>query len=57
MKQPTGNELLTRFTRPTRVIRESFDDYDAKIPYPHNYINGGISNNSFQRFLRQYDAM
>ncbi len=53
----TTNELLTRITRTTRVIRESFDDYDAKIPYPHNYVNGGISNNSFRRFLRQYDAM
>jgi hypothetical protein len=51
------NELLTRITRTTRVIRESFDDYDAKIPYPHNDINGGISNHSFRRFLRQYDAM
>jgi len=53
----TTNELLTRITRTTRVIRESFDDYDAKIPYPHNDVNGGISNNSFRRFLRQYDAM
>jgi len=50
----TTNELLTRITRTTRVIRESFDEYDAKIPYPHNNANGGISNNSFQRFLRQY---
>ncbi len=51
------NELLTRITRTTRVIRESFDEYDAKIPYPHNDINGGISNAAFRRFLRQYDAM
>jgi hypothetical protein len=49
------NELLT--TRTTQVIRESFDEYDAKILYPHNEVNGGISNNSFRRFLRQYDAM
>ncbi len=53
----TTNELLTRITRTTRVIRESFDEYDAKIPYPHNDVNGGISNNSFRRFLRQYDVM
>jgi hypothetical protein len=53
----TTNELLTHITRTTRVIRESFDEYDAKIPYPHNDINGGISNNAFRRFLRQYDAM
>jgi hypothetical protein len=53
----TTNELLTRITRTTRVIRESFDDYHAKIPYPHNDVNGGISNHSFRRFLRQYDAM
>jgi hypothetical protein len=51
------NELLTRLTRTTRVIRESFYEYDAKIPYPHNDVNGGISNNAFRRFLRQYDAM
>ncbi len=53
----TTNELLTRITRTTRVIRESFDDYDAKIPYPHNDINGGISDAAFRRFIRQYDAM
>jgi hypothetical protein len=53
----TTNELLTCITRTTRVIRESFDDYDAKIPYPHNDRNDGISNHSFQRFLRQYDAL
>jgi hypothetical protein len=53
----TTNELLTRITRTTRVIRESFDEYDAKIPYPHNDVNGGISNAAFRRFLRQYDAM
>ncbi|MFN9942096.1 MAG: hypothetical protein ACK56I_21750, partial [bacterium] len=52
----TTNELLTRITRTTRVIRESFDEYDAKIPYPHNDVNGGISNAAFRRFLRQYDA-
>jgi hypothetical protein len=53
----TTNELLTRITRTTRVIRESFDDYGAKIPYPHNDVNGRISNHSFRRFLRQYDSM
>jgi hypothetical protein len=53
----TTNELLTRITRTTRVIRESSNDYDAKIPYPHNDVNGRISNYSFQRFLRQYDTM
>jgi serine/threonine protein kinase len=35
----TTNELLTRITRTTRVIRESFNEYDAKIPYPHNDLN------------------
>ncbi len=53
----TTNELLTRITRTTRVNWESFDEYDAKIPYQHNDINGGISNATFQTFLRQYDAM
>jgi len=53
----TTNELLTHITRTTRVIRESFDDYDAKIPYPLNDRNNGISNHSFRRFLRQYDVM
>jgi hypothetical protein len=53
----TTNELLTRITRTTRVIRESFDEYDTKIPYPHNDVNGKISNNTFRGFLRQYDAM
>jgi hypothetical protein len=53
----TTNELLTRITRATRVIRESFDDYGAKIPYPLNNRNDGISNHSFRTFLRQYDAM
>jgi len=53
----TTNELLTRITRTTRVIRESFDEYDAKIPYPQNDLNGGISNARFRAFLRQYDAM
>jgi hypothetical protein len=51
------NELLTRIIRTTRVIRESFDDYGAKIPYPLNDRNNGISNHSFRTFLRQYDAM
>jgi hypothetical protein len=50
----TTNELLTRTTR---VIRESFDDYGAKIPYPLNDQNDGISNQTFRTFLRQYDAM
>ncbi len=49
----TTNELLTRITRTTRVIRESFDDYNAKIPYPLNDRNDGISNHSFRTFLRQ----
>ena len=53
----TTNELLTRITRTTRVIRESFDEYDAKIPTPLNDINRGISNHAFRTFLRQYDAM
>jgi hypothetical protein len=53
----TTNKLLTCITRTTRVIRESFNEYDAKIPYPHNNINGGISNAAFRRFLRQYEAM
>ncbi len=53
----TTNELLTRIIRTTRVIRESFNEYDAKIPYPHKDVNGGISNNSFRKFLMQYDAI
>ncbi len=53
----TTNELLTRITRTTRVIRETFDKYEAKIPHPLNDINGGISNRTFEAFLRQYNAM
>jgi hypothetical protein len=46
----TTNEFLTRITRTRQVIRESFDKYNAKIPYPHNDINGGISNCASGRF-------
>ncbi len=35
----TTNELLTRITRTTRVIRESFDEYDAKIPYINLFVS------------------
>ena len=51
------NELLTRITRTVRVIKESFVDYGAIIPDPHNDINHGISNQTFITFRRQYTAM
>jgi len=38
------NELLTRITRTVSVIKESFADYGAITPDPHNDINHGISN-------------
>jgi hypothetical protein len=51
------NELLTRITRTVRVIKESFADYGAITPDPHNDINHGISNQTFWTFKRQYMAM
>lgn len=51
------NELLTRITRTVRVIKESFVDYGAITPDPHNDINHGISNQTFRTFKRQYTAM
>jgi hypothetical protein len=53
----TTNELLTRITRTTRVIKESYPEYGGKIPYPQNDRNDGISNHAFRTFLRQPDAM
>jgi hypothetical protein len=53
----TTNELLTRITRTTRVIRESFKEYEAKIPLPPNNINHGISNRVLRAYLQQYNAM
>jgi hypothetical protein len=43
----TTNELITRITRTVRVIKESFADYGAITPDPHNDINYGISNQTF----------
>ncbi len=51
------NELLTRITQMVRVIKESFADYEAITPDPHNDINHGISNQTFQTYKRQYTAM
>jgi len=53
----TTNELLTRITRTTRVIKESYAEFGGKIPYPLNDRNDGISNPAFRTFLRQHDAM
>ena len=53
----TMNKLLTCITRTTRVIRETFEEYEAKIPLPPNNINHGISNRALRAYLRQYDAM
>ncbi len=53
----TTNELLTRITRTVRVIKESFENYGAITPDPHNDINHGISNQTFRSFKRQYTAM
>jgi hypothetical protein len=51
------NELLTRITRTTQVIKESYAEYGGKIPYPQNDRNDGISNHTFRMFLRQHGAM
>jgi hypothetical protein len=53
----TMNELLTRITRMVRVIKESFANYGAITLDPHNYINRGISNQTFWMFKKQYMAM
>jgi len=53
----TMNELLTRITRTVRVIKESFENYGAITPDPHNDINHGISNQTFRTFKQQYTAM
>jgi hypothetical protein len=53
----TTNELLTRITITVRVIKESFADYGAITPDPLNYINHGISNQTFRTLKRQYTAM
>jgi hypothetical protein len=53
----TTNELLTRITRTTQVIKESFTDYGAITPDPPNNINQGISNQAFRTFKMQYTAM
>jgi hypothetical protein len=50
-------ELLTRITRTVKVIKESFEDYGAITLDPHNNINHGISNQTFQTFKRQYINM
>jgi hypothetical protein len=49
----TTNELLTRITRTTRVIKESFTNYGAITPDPLNDINHGISNQAFRMFKKQ----
>ncbi len=53
----TTNELLTRITRTVRVIKESFENYGAITPDPHNDINHGISNQTFRSLKCQYTAM
>jgi hypothetical protein len=53
----TTNEFLTRITRTTRVIKESFTDYGAITPDPRNDINHRISIQAFRTFKKQYMAM
>jgi hypothetical protein len=53
----TMNELLTRITQNTWVIKENFTDYGGITPYPPNDINHRISNQAFQTFKKQYTAM
>jgi Ty3 transposon capsid-like protein len=53
----TMNELLTRITRTTQVIKDSFADYGAITLDPLNDINHGISNQAFRAFKKQYTAM
>jgi uncharacterized membrane protein YesL len=57
MPNKTTNELLIRITRTVRVIKESFADYRAITPDPHNDINHRISNQTFRTFKRQYTNM
>jgi Ty3 transposon capsid-like protein len=49
----TTNELITRITWTVRVIKESFLEYGAITPDPHNDINHRISNQTFRTFKRQ----
>ncbi len=51
------NELLTRITRTTQVIKESFAEYGAITPDPLNNRNDRISNQAFRTFKKQYTAM
>jgi hypothetical protein len=51
------NELLTRITRTTRVIKESFSNYGGVTPDPLNNWNDRISNHAFWIFKRQYTPM
>jgi hypothetical protein len=53
----TMNELLTRITWITQVIKESFANYGTITPDPLNDINHGISNQAFRIFKKQYTAM
>ncbi len=53
----TTNELLTRITHTTRVIKESFAEYRAITPDPLNDRNDGILNAAFHQFKKQYTAM
>ncbi len=53
----TTNKLLTWITRTVRVIKESFENYEAITPDPLNNINHNISNQNFRTFKRQYKAM
>ncbi len=53
----TTNKVISQIMRTVRVIKESFYNFGGVIPYPHNNINGSISNNSFQAFMRQCNTM
>jgi hypothetical protein len=53
----TTNELLTRITCTTRLIKESFAEYGAITPDPLNDWNDSISNALFCQFKKQYTAM
>jgi hypothetical protein len=51
------NELLTRITRTTRVIQESFAEYGGITPDPLKDRNHSFSNCSLCNFKKQYTTM
>jgi hypothetical protein len=51
------NEVISQITRTVKGFKESFYDFGGVIPYPQNYLNGSICNNTFRTFMRQHNTM